>query len=423
MEEKNTEEKSILFIGNGFDLRYGRKTKFSDFMETRYDLKIKLLEEIKKEYDNIKVEAKTKSINKFVNHLLNKKEQEILSEIKEKKDPNLINVGQSFYLKSIISLEEYIDLIGKKDFWNEIKVKKVKGIYNVEDYFQDFIYDIKENIKKIEEIENLTQEYYKKINKWIIYFQHLKYSIKVEDKYKNYINWFDVENIIKLNFSSQEESFPDSNFLFKDQKEKFESFKEFKLLLSEYLSTQNEDIVLKSEDYFTVESYKKIINFNYTTLNGYLNKNIHGELDDGVDIVLGFDESELFVKEGVSLDTEAVRYTKVDQLIELYKENNDLDNIFNIEYDRLGIYGLSMGEADYSYYTTIILNNIKNIKVTVYYINGDESKGEFNNKYELREAFYHLIKHIEKVSGKQLYHNMVISGRIEFIPRTPLKNN
>ncbi len=76
MEEKNTEEKSILFIGNGFDLRYGRKTKFSDFMETRYDLKIKLLEEIKKEYDNIKVEAKTKSINKFVNHLLNKKEQE-----------------------------------------------------------------------------------------------------------------------------------------------------------------------------------------------------------------------------------------------------------------------------------------------------------------------------------------------------------
>ncbi len=433
MEEKKKEEKSILFIGNGFDLRYGRKTRFSDFIDTRYDLEVKVLESIKNVYslyvyqfnkhqapginkEKLKDDLKIREVNEEKSKII----KEAIIKIEE------IDFINKEYLKvsEFLDLEDFINLYVDINFlFTDISGFPHINPFYCEFYEKEFIERIIKNKEKIEDFKTKNIH----LNNWIIYFKYLKYSNNVGGVCKDYANWVDIENIIKFNFSSNEHRNLNYETLFKDKKEKFESFREFKLLLSEYLETQNTRNGFQKEDLQDMEKYTTILNFNYTNLYGFENKskNIHGQNKNGSDIVLGFDESELFVKEGISLDTEAVRYTKVDQLIELYKDNNDLDNIFNIKYDRLGIYGLSMGEADYSYYTTIILNNIDNIKLTVYYINGDiNSKNEeekFNNKYELREAFYHLIKHIEKVSGKQLYHNMVISGRIEFVPKVPLK--
>ncbi len=426
MEEKNKEENSMLFIGNGFDLRYGRKTKFLDFMKSRYDLEFEVLNFIKNEFSNSITKIQTydggrgsKTLLEFIikKDKLEEKEKHIFQRIYNNVESiSLASGNLELKLEEIITFEEYLSIFYNRNIDKIIEKNKnqEENHFDWRKFNKTFLESIKKNRK---EIEKFSVE-----NSWILYFSYLKNKSNVKGVYKTYANWMDIENIIKLNFSKNRKEKYCYDFLF-EKEEKFEKFKEFKRLLSQYLSTQNINNEIQEEDSNEITNYNTILNFNYTDINGLENKtkNIHGKIENKEDIVLGFDESELFVKEGVSLGTEAVRYTKVDQLIELYKDNNDLSNIFNIKYDRLGIYGLSMGEADYSYYTTIILKNIKNIKITVYYIDGDESKGEFNNKYELREAFYHLIKHIEKVSGEQLYHNMVISGRIEFVPRTPLK--
>lgn len=427
-EYKNDVEKnSLLFLGNGFDLRYKRETKFSDFMNTRFDLEFEVLNFIKDEFSNSITKIQTydggrgsKTLLEFIlkNDKLEEKEKHIFQRIYNNvKSISAASGNLELKLEEIMTFEDYLSIFYNRNVDDLIENKnQEKYIFDWRNFNKKFLKSIKKNKK---EIEKFSAE-----NSWVLYFSYLKNNRNVKGIYKTYANWMDIENIIKLNFANNRNEIYCYDFLFKNEG-KFEKFNEFKILLSQYLKTQNTYNEIQKEDLYEMKTYNTILNFNYTDINGLESKtkNIHGKIENKEDIVLGFDESELFVKEGVSLDTEAVRYTKVDQLIELYKDNNDLNNIFNKKYDRLGIYGLSMGEADYSYYTTIILKNIENIKITVYYIDGDESKDEFNNKYELREAFYHLIKHIEKVSGKQLYHNMVISGRIEFIPRTPLKNN
>ncbi len=432
MEERKKEEQSILFIGNGFDLRYGRKTKFSDFMETRYDLEKKVLDYIKNEFSKSKTKIYTLNGGRDVKPLLKDiiisddleiKEKSIFERIyKNMEFISMKSLNPQLKLDEIITIEEYFLIFNNGNIERIIEQNKnqEENHFDWRNFNKKLLTNIEENREKIEEFSGS--------NNWTLYFSYLKYNKYVKGIHKTYGKWVDIENIIKLNFSNNRKEKYSYDFLFENL-DKFESFKEFKLLLSNYLETQNMNNKIQKEDLNEMRRYNTILNFNYTDLNGLEDKtkNIHGKIENKEDIVLGFDESELFLKEGVSLDTEAVRYTKVDQLIELYKGNNELNNIFNKKYDRLGIYGLSMGEADYSYYTTIILNNIKNIKITVYYIDGNKkSKNKeerFNNKYELREAFYHLIKHIEKVSGEQLYHKMVISGRIEFIPKNFIKIN
>ena len=169
-----------------------------------------------------------------------------------------------------------------------------------------------------------------------------------------------------------------------------------------------------------------IISFNYTepwsteyNLRTYLNSlqlfiNIHGNLLTN-NIIFGIDENRM------SSDNSGYRFTKVSRIIELYtndiKYKTPLYSILSLNINKIVFYGHSLAESDYGYFRIIFYEYAKKPDTifefcyTVY-----ENTTKENEQRKLRDGISRLFGMYaeESEENKHVYKNLTLNNRIVF---------
>ncbi len=428
---------NVLIIGNGFDRQLGLKTDYISFLDW-IDAKGEYFEEVIFEGANMFKEWLLET-----NHEVNEEWIEIFINIVK-------NHGK--------------EINGAKRFLDKIKVK-----YHIPNNYSDVLKTKgRENIIRfLLPLTNrkIFNNHKPKTNLWFSYFNYLRRYKNIDPNlnfiFKEFLGengqWIDLETLIEKNIISDIKILTKSGadltilnfagYVLNDKltdndiKEKlWNDFKDFKLLLAEYIKLQyypfNEGFnkvkgIPLLEGYF----FHKVINFNYTNfyfdIHTFDNNsrfkltredvyNVHGVGNDKENIVFGFDSfftNENIVSEGKSQleidllkDKDLVKYSKIQQLLELQKDKPE----FNIGIvDKLSILGHSIGEQDYNYFFSIMDNNIDRIKLEYLWYRYNDNQ-EFDNRQSGQEALFNMINAYEKYANKRVFHKMIFEGRIKF---------
>lgn len=172
--------------------------------------------------------------------------------------------------------------------------------------------------------------------------------------------------------------------------------------------------------------FTKILNFNYTSLEieDFSSHvfNIHGSIDEN-NIIIGFDDFNAS-KHNTLIETYSLTKTFRKLSSEIGKITL-LDNVINT----IVIYGHSLNEHDYSYFQSIFdyceLYSSKTKIIFIYsdyFIDGKSEKDRTHkkeqHKHNMNSAFYKLLKKygesfVNKDNGKNLLHKLLLEGRIQ----------
>lgn len=208
-------------------------------------------------------------------------------------------------------------------------------------------------------------------------------------------------------------------------------FIEFKHLLTKYLREEQKKIeqnwaifyssmVLPNSGLlFPSVTKHKIVSFNYTN---YLNTTfqdiyyVHGSIDDGSEIVFGFDHatSETVMQEILN-NPILSKFTKVQQLLHLQKKKafNKITKPVGI----IKIIGHSIGVEDYSYFFSLIDSNPDEVSFICawYKFLPDENGVVLDNEIPTQESLFEMLRAYEVHANRRVLHAMIFEGRIKFI--------
>lgn len=388
MEDKqlaDTRRNKLVIIGNGFDLRYGLKSSYADFFNSR---KIKKLKEdfyFKWEY----VQDYWKITDIYVYDMSNRKAKE--------------NLFLSYL---------FCEQVEENSNWSDIE-QKIKDYLEVflgnlippgkKDVYKQFIYENKDKLNFENEIQiDITANRTYPIN-------------RRDSNYKEYLDLL------------------------------FNELNEFEELFRSYLSDELERLSITQEkiwdfnNFFILDStrsylYREInfLSFNYTNIfSKFINNslsnseiklhNIHGSLENK-DIIFGVDQGiKLNNIQDYELPSILSRFSKTARLLnnssDVYHQENILPS------DEMGlkiqIFGHSLAPADYSYFQTIFdyynIYENRNVQLEFCYSQFKSCPQDLKSRY--MRSVYTLIQIYgntmnNKDKGANLLHKLLIERRI-----------
>ena len=434
--------KQLVIIGNGFDLHFGQKTRFEDYINS-FSIDSKIMNKLNKIFTNIE---------QLTNSGDDRKEA-IIDQISEArkiiqnnyKADNKCSELWSFYLRLMLCNIGICDVINTVNAYGSKFVDK--RIYDycclIKNEFEKFL------IKDTE---------LKCLSFWDLYFLFLRN----ENKMTKDSNWCDVEkqilnfycykmtHSISMNHPSYEDTVYDvmcDSLEGKDIEIKFENLrliistlnrenavsnvgiddylynelikfsKNFIAYLNDNYDPQSEDMYRCNMQLFLDERIAdgnkyELLDFNYTNfkMNNCINLiHIHGDkdLEDNLPII-GINADGLNFNE-----RHAFKLTKQYQLIsnENYKlEELDLTNI-----NKIIFYGHSLALADYQYFKNIF-DRVDLLKSSVklifkYSIFDPERKEEIQK--DNYDSVYNLLKHYSDDTGVDVITTLILENRLK----------
>ena len=436
----------LVIIGNGFDLHFGQKTRFADYINS-FSIDSKVINKLNKIFINIR---------QLIN-LENDKKEVIISQISEvrktiqnnHKTDDKCSELWSFYLRlmlcniGICNVINTVNTYGSRSFVTKID----KRIY-------DYCCLIKNEFEKLS-IKDTELKY---LSFWDLYFLFLRN----ENKMTRDSNWCDVEKQI-LNFychimthsaSIDHPAYEDTvydimhDFLEgKDVDSKFRNFcliistlnrenavsnvgidnylynelikfsKNFIAYLNDNYNPQSEDIYGCNMQLFLDERVAdgnkyELLDFNYTNfkMNNCINLiHIHGDkdLEDNLPII-GINADDLD-----SNERHAFKLTKQYQLIS--NENYKLKELDLTNINKIIFYGHSLALADYQYFKNIF-DRVNLLKSSVrlifkYSIFDPERKEEIQK--DNYDNVYNLLKHYSDDTGVDVITTLILENRLK----------
>lgn len=398
--------KSLLIIGNGFDLKLGLKTRYNDFLDS--------IDEYKD------MDLKTPNIT-VSNYVPDKKMFVALNDYTYPKAKNLCDLS-TFQISHLRTLYE---ISKSKNDMMLFYYQKNTGTIEYENFSLSPLGSLFENANTIEELLKIS-------NFWLLYFK-----INSVNSGKN---WLDLENILR---DALELDLTNDKNIIKNPKhtnihiflERFYNDIEqsgysngnlfFQLLekMKDYISSEEKRVLnLNNENTIKINTLTKdslseilnskdndIINFNYTKklFQKYLgSKNtyhIHGTTESN--IVFG---SNSFNKNNEKFNVSDFSYLiKERQILEYDKRSSFKLN----RYENLVIIGHSCGVNDYDYFFHIFDEN-PNINIYLCWYDYEQDGVLYNTKNSITNNFYQLIYAYEVKRNIQKLTPMHINNKI-----------
>lgn len=367
---KRRMSKSILIVGNGFDLNCGLPTKFSHFFETK-------LNKIREAADNYYT-----NINKTCNlwYLL---------------------LFYAFYDSNYYESEfrRFVERIQKNDvLWMDVESFIKKIVFSNRDSDEW----MKKHLKQNNYLNELIQLHEERNINLIMSNDDQRYAIKKHFRLKCSTNSFEMVD-----------------HLYSELVEFEKDFKEYVKKSQENSEVYDERSYKIIEEICTGEKMISIIDFNYTFIQtSYIRKgkfsgrdvdinkyNIHGEyLDEQV--VIGFDASSISNNE-----FNVIQMSKAWQKMNGHFEPYQLPRKEEVKW--IKFYGHSLGEQDYSYFHAIFdYYDIYKSDVRLMFFYTEYEKTDEMNKI-VRENFiskvYSLLNNYALQSGNEEHVRTIVS--------------
>lgn len=405
-------EKNILLVGNGMDLRNGLKSSYSNY------------------FDYIQfIEEKVNDINKVYDSL---------SSLRQKVfDDNFTEDFKNRYYQLNIWMSKNIEHKAR-----DLK-KSIKEMINEFDFNFWIIpiimkEDIDSNWSSIERaigknLEEFNVNLSKKIEdfKKIVEYNCVLDDLNIDFKFFMMISIYmcrtchNNEDDIKKNFKKLIKDFDINSFLYDELKRLEDSFKRY--LINETEKNSYKNNVAKDLIKLCNGKTINIINFNYTDYRKYLEDvnvdnsniqniiNIHGSIGDDDHIIFGIDTQETFDSNDLNIDLPM--FTKTFRIM---SNANIAINQFTEGCKKVKFFGHSLDKADYSYFQSIFdILDIYNSRVKLeffYGVHGKASEEKFQNN--IKSKVFTLMndygnKMLDRSHGRNLLHKMLLEGRLE----------
>lgn len=445
--------KQLVIIGNGFDLHFGQKTSFKDYIENfSISSEIIKLEELFKEL--FLLGRKNISINQFNQQVENDGIDDIKNKIRE-----IINYIDTIILKFSFNKKKVLTFyIQARCHQVEIEVipEIKKNVYSAySNVISKRINLFNEMIKKLREKVTTTE----RLNFWDIYFLFLRDRNKLKensnwsDVEKRLLDFYDIdvyqdysrkfteyENIYRIirsfgntplmwdRFQSkdfwliiftliEDFGFPKvdiDNYLYS---ELVKFSKNFVAFLRDQFDSQRKDSedrkISEFVDSIAMDNEKfELLNFNYTEVksdNCVKQIHIHGSIKDlnVTPPIIGINVNDL----NNNVKNNAFKMTKQYQLIVAPAGDKlDLTDINTIVF-----YGHSLALADYQYFKNIF-DRVDLLKSSVklifkYSIFDPERKEEIQK--DNYDSVYNLLKHYSDDTGVDVITTLILENRLK----------
>ncbi len=469
---------NVLFVGNGYDLNNGMKTKYTDFLKS-----LNISESV------VSHTEKLITINKYMLMLNNIQiispniESRTMSGIHIRNTKfggtsSLNNISkdvQKWYTKNNIGLKDIVKFY-ELSYDKKLKIlvilahrafEKTRPSDDVISVRIDSrLYAMLKGDKNATFLTVLDVDKFLGINKNIVE-KYSVFAVYLETILKNNFiemkrikelqpgdNWIDVENILFENQFSCFKSIIQEIGTINEKIYRYDGFVEmyeikslehdfcrFKLQFCEYISKQQANIdtnkvKINFKNIAKMFNISKVYNFNYSN---YINKiieensldifydNIHGNVEHGEYIVFGTNHY-LFDKELIKYNKNLVKIKKDDYQVS-EEANYKLTKIYQVlklstkrktksvdTVQSLTILGHSIGKQDFEYMHTIIKTNPEKIILNIVWCSWYNEKDEHcDNQEELTEAVYEMLSKYEEIYGDITVHRMILENRIKFI--------
>lgn len=393
-----TEENDLLIIGNGFDIACGLKSSYQDFFNARYNNSVsKYCNDILNKYECAYEEYRRTFESKLFSELLKKNIIAVTYDIINSKcgfENMYLNKWDFVFLISELLLSNDI----KDILWYDVEniIYEVISILYADNYEDrlEFIKDtdLKDKLwvggwkdSDVDELfyaqhnndsgisanrKSVSSALYKECIRKIFSKDIKNPEVISPEDALNELYKFEImfsSYIISLQFLSDEQGMVTHN-------DKY---------MGAYISLLSKIICENTNKLYNVD----ILNFNYTPkTNFYINiknininkiNNIHGQAKDSeIDqIIFGIGDNEI-VKSTEFQNDKRIIFTKGFRLL-TYDDEERKNIDFLPAWDKIKIYGHSLGEADYSYFISIFdkcdLYNSNVQLVFYYYDDGSES--------------------------------------------------
>lgn len=359
----------LIILGNGFDLRIGLKSKFSDFFEISEK---PLIEELIFHNGGWIDWNLIKDIS-FISFLLYNAFYKPIARFPHNNNYVTIDTQKSF--------SEYFNLKGVPIDWMDVEsfiscIIKSKNIKRIEESFaSSFKYRGLQNGYVVCQDDMISDFFSRSLN--------IKQYFDVEDFYDFFLKEL---HLFEKRFSQY----------LKDQLAAVQDYKEKALKMVLLLTSRKEDTTFLSFNYTDIE-----------TISGIKCINVHGKLDS--EIVIGIDQ------EGVGEN--AIPFTKTFRKL-VFRENVP---VLTKKYDNVIIYGHSLGEQDYSYFQSVFdyLDIYKSNTVIKFVYSDYFIEKNAKNKYriEMAKKLFKLLRSYgqtlnNKDNGQNLIHKLLLENRL-----------
>lgn len=374
-----TELKSLLIIGNGFDLKCKLESKFSHF----YNHRVKSCEAFKQLDGIFNTTFSTRDL--------------VMSYITFFKNPGNVNFFDLYFIiiKSLYTTDQSWEMIEK--IIQDLVIHKNKGLTKNKSLF-DLIVDAYNT--KIFHNKPIP-----KLNKDKIVFYMSLYLFELNKKNKDEMLNFDYTyllaelNKFELNFK---------NYIYDEMFKEVTNYRKKSQELFDKIVPKN--LQLKCS----------LLNFNYTNAIDIpfdFKDNVHGDCYDG-SIIFGIDSGTISTNDPEYIFTKT--YRKIAN--EVLKGNSKPINFLDTSIREIYFYGHSLNEQDYSYFQSIfdyfdLYNNFKVSLIFCYSIYDQKKKSEIlldqtKKVSALLERYGKTFDNLNK--GKNLTHRLLNEKRIKF---------
>ena len=365
----------LIILGNGFDLRIGLKSKFSDFFEISEKPLIEELIFHRGGWINWDL---IKDIS-FVSFLLYNAFFKETFKFPSKGNYVIVDTKKAF--------SEYFDLSHPPIDWMDVEsfiscVINSKNITKIEKTFDEFFKYKGYGDSFVVCQDDMISEFFSK-------------SLNIKKYYdvKDFYDFFLKElHLFEERFSSY----------LKEQIAIVQDYNEKALKLISSLTSKKEDTTFLSFNYSNIES-----------ISGIKCINVHGKLDS--EIVIGIDQK--------GIEENALPFTKTFRKL-VFRENAP---VLTKKYDYIVIYGHSLGEQDYSYFQSIFdFLDIYNSNTVIKYVYSDyfieenhTQNANAKNRHRICMArkLFKLLRDYgqtlnNKDNGQNLIHKMLLENRL-----------
>lgn len=406
-------DKTLLIIGNGFDLQIGLKSSFEDFFKY-------INKEHLKEFSNIHSPINQyKVLSSIPLYSDPYKEINVYTKIKE-----LTEYKFSYFNKNNVIIEEFKNI----NFWAAyfFYIKDFPNFNNIEDKFNTMESESIKNWSDVEYHINMALvnsksafELFNKICKSKDAYETQKSVEDYEQSFvkSGYLTYISVMQLITINlalicgWNFEKDDIYD--FLFQELLEFELLFKEYlkKIIPITYEKKANELATLIAHS-----STFNLVNFNYTTFydiekNNFIN--IHSNLEENGHPIIGISSND------GNREIYSEPYYKFSKTYRIMKLANisQFKGSLPSTIKEIIFYGHSLSHADYLYLDAILnkYNVIKNdIRLIFRYTNYKNHNGEIvYTEQETIESIYNFLNEFfTKYMKKSYYQQMLIENRI-----------
>lgn len=366
----------LIILGNGFDLKCGLKSSYTDFFKNRYETE-----------NFTRLEKIIRTIGGSIT------------------DENRI-VLDEFSVWDLVFYSIYSEIINNNEIlWVDVEKELFNFFFNKKNGSTQFELLYKYIIDEPVQF-NVNDHLFLLSN-----FLTLKnYNLTMEVKHR------EDPRILSMLLRTELEVF----------EEKFANYLSSIINNTYKVSSKNtlQQIISLGNNYEMCET--KILSFNYTNqiYNNSLESkieclNIHGLFDNGT-IVFGFDlvQANKANKENDANFSDAFQEFSKTYKVLLNSFNGESNMLFKTKPNHIKFYGHSLGEADYSYFQSIFdivdLYNSETILTFLY----SDYKGDsiLRRNEQLRESFKLLQDYgntlTNKEHGKNLLHKLILENRL-----------